>query len=176
MVEVHGRHLRRAAYRGTTPAKGVTMRAWQTALNEVDRVRCRTADGVLADLDQRLEERVARYRDADDAEIARRLRELDEEWDIERVLIVNASTLAGLGVLGGTMRRQVLAFPLLVTGFLLQHGLQGWCPPLAIFRRRGIRTRREIDLERYSLKLLRGDFGSDVPATSSEVLDRAALR
>jgi len=35
----------------------------------------------------------------------------------------------------------------------LQHGLQGWCPPLPLLRRLGIRTRGEIDREKYALKV-----------------------
>jgi len=35
--------------------------------------------------------------------------------------------------------------------FLLQHGMQGWCPPLPILRRLGVRTRGEIDREKYEL-------------------------
>jgi hypothetical protein len=35
--------------------------------------------------------------------------------------------------------------------FLLQHGLQGWCPPLPVLRRLGVRTQREIDAEKYAL-------------------------
>lgn len=34
---------------------------------------------------------------------------------------------------------------------LLQHGLQGWCPPLPVLRRLGVRTRGEIDREKYAL-------------------------
>jgi hypothetical protein len=49
--------------------------------------------------------------------------------------------------------------PAVVTTFLLQHALQGWCPPVPFFRKRGVRTMREIDTERYALKALRGDFG-----------------
>jgi hypothetical protein len=45
-----------------------------------------------------------------------------------------------------------------VTAFLLQHALQGWCPPVPVFRRLGVRTTAEIDRERYALKALRGDF------------------
>ncbi|HET9942578.1 MAG TPA: hypothetical protein VFR05_04515, partial [Terriglobia bacterium] len=41
---------------------------------------------------------------------------------------------------------------------LLQHAVQGWCPPVPLFRRLGIRTQREIDEERYALKAMRGDF------------------
>jgi hypothetical protein len=134
------------------------MQHWQAELTEVDRVRQRTDDAVLAELDDGLRARVVRYRDAGDAEIAARLEELDREWDIERVLIVNASTLAGLGLLAGLRRRPALGLPTVVLGFLLQHGLQGWCPPLTVFRRFGVRTRREIDLERYALKSMRGDL------------------
>lgn len=45
-----------------------------------------------------------------------------------------------------------------VGGFLLRHAVQGWCPPLPVFRRLGARTQSEIDHERYALKALRGDF------------------
>ena len=47
---------------------------------------------------------------------------------------------------------------LVVGGFLLQHAVQGWCPPLPIFRRGGVRTQAEIEQERYALKAIRGDF------------------
>jgi len=46
-----------------------------------------------------------------------------------------------------------------VTAFLLQHAVQGWCPPLPVLRRLGFRTAREIEVERNALKALRGDFG-----------------
>jgi hypothetical protein len=44
--------------------------------------------------------------------------------------------------------------PGVVLSFLLQHALQGWCPPLPILRRMGVRTRGEIDQEKYELKAL----------------------
>jgi hypothetical protein len=50
-----------------------------------------------------------------------------------------------------------------VLAFLAQHAVQGWCPPLAALRRMGVRTRREIDQERYALKALRGDFSGLPP-------------
>ena len=49
-------------------------------------------------------------------------------------------------------------FPVIVCGFLLQHAIQGWCPPVPVFRRLGVRTSFEIEQERYALKSLRGDF------------------
>jgi len=92
-------------------------------------------------------------------DIDRRLAELDAEWDIERVLEANAATvsLVGLG-LAATVDRRFMALPMAVAGFLLQHAVQGWCPPLPLFRYLGFRTADEINRERMALKALRGDF------------------
>jgi hypothetical protein len=40
----------------------------------------------------------------------------------------------------------------------VQHTVQGWCPPVPLFRALGFRTRKEIEREKYTLKILRGDF------------------
>lgn len=66
-------------------------------------------------------------------------------------------SLIGLG-LGAVISRRLFAIPAIVAGFLLQHAIQGWCPPVPAFRRLGIRTAREIEAERYALKVIRGDF------------------
>ena len=70
------------------------------------------------------------------------------------------------------MDRKWFLFPAVVAGFLLQHAVQGWCPPLPVFRRYGVRTQTEIDYERYALKSLRGDF-QGLPA-GGEARDSAA--
>lgn len=91
--------------------------------------------------------------------IERRLRELDEEWDIERAIEANAATLALTGtVLSMTHDRRWSFLPLAVTGFLLQHATQDRCPPVPILRSLGFRTPGEIGRERYALKAIRGDF------------------
>jgi hypothetical protein len=114
--------------------------------------------------------------------IEERLRALDREWDIERTLETNAAiaSLVGLG-LGALVHRRFFVLPAVVASFLLQHALQGWCPPLALFRRLGVRTAREIDEERYALKALRGDFrpagahaGPAAPEQIAVALDAAA--
>jgi len=108
------------------------------------------------------------------AAINRRLRELDREWDIERVLEANASAAVIFGVSVAAVRgRRWLLFPAAVGGFLLQHAVQGWCPPLAIWRRLGVRTAEEISQERYALKALRGDF-EELPQNIG-AYDRPAL-
>lgn len=103
---------------------------------------------------------IALYANSQQADISRRIQELDREWDIERLLETNAAFLSLTGlVLGVNVDKRWLLLPAVVAGFLLQHALQGWCPPVPLLRRLGVRTAAEIDAERYALKLLRGDFG-----------------
>ena len=66
-------------------------------------------------------------------------------------------SLSGV-VLGALASRRFLILPAVVLGFFFQHATQGWCPPLPVFRKMGVRTRREISLEKHGLKALRGDF------------------
>ena len=107
------------------------------------------------------EKSLSRFAGASAEEITRRLEELDREWDIERVLEMNASTLACTGaLLALTVNRKFAWVSAIVTGFLLQHALQGWCPPVPLFRKRGVRTAREINQEKTALRILRGDFHS----------------
>lgn len=141
----------------------------QTLPDTVHRVPENTADAVNERIREATERNVARVARGGAGAIDRRLHELDREWDIERTLESNAATvsLVGLG-LGALVHRGFYALPAIVAIFLLQHALQGWCPPLPVFRRRGVRTAREIEEERYALKALRGDFRA-VPAESGEV-------
>lgn len=125
----------------------------------VDRVPEHTAEHVNARICRGIEEDIARYADAGPGAIGRRLEELDREWDIERTLEANAATVALVGLgLGALVDRRFFLLPAAVAGFLLQHAIQGWCPPVPVFRRLGFRTASEIDEERYALKVLRGDF------------------
>lgn len=95
--------------------------------------------------------------------IPRRLAELDHEWDVERTLEANAATIALVGLmLAALLSWGFLIIPAVVATFLLQHALQGWCPPLPILRRLKFRTAREIESERVALKAMRGDFGNAI--------------
>ncbi|NBJ10719.1 hypothetical protein [Microvirga arsenatis] len=129
----------------------------------VDRVPRHTSQEINRQIKMQIAESV-RWHAAHPEGIDRRLHELDQEWDVERTLEANASTLAFTGVmLGATLDKHWLALPALVTAFLFQHAVQGWCPPLPILRRLGFRTAHEIETERYALKALRGDFGPIEP-------------
>jgi hypothetical protein len=142
----------------------------------IDRVPRNTDGEVNARIRQEIEVRV-RFYAGNPAGISRRLRQLDEEWDIERLLQTNASALAFLGtVLGMTSARRWFALPFFVSAFLFQHSVQGWCPPIPVLRRLGYRTPREIETERVALKALRGDFGPLTDAgDDADARARAAL-
>lgn len=128
-----------------------------------DRVRAHTAPSVNAQIDQVTQSNVeACVRGGRDA-IIRRLAELDAEWDVDRALMVNFAIAGGATFSTGLYRyanssplqprsKGFLFFFGAQLGFLLLHGLVGWCPPASVFRRLGFRTQREIELERSQLR------------------------
>jgi len=127
-----------------------------------DRVREHSPEQVnrriAREIDVRVQYCVREGRDA----LLERLGELGREWDIDRVLMANfalgggAAYLLGLHRLTrsrpwGERRTGWLYFFGAQLGFLLLHASVGWCPPLAVWRRVGVRTKSEIELERSML-------------------------
>ncbi len=138
-------------------------------MENADRVRANTAQEINREIDREADSRVRKYAEKSPVEITRRIEELDREWDMERLLETNASALAFTGLaLGITHSKKWLIIPGIVLPFLFQHAVQGWCPPVPLFRRLGVRTREEIDREKYALKVLRGDFDQIGPAPTAE--------
>lgn len=94
--------------------------------------------------------------------INNRLDELNNEWDMERLLEFNASTLLITTILLSFFRSSywlILSFA--IAAFLWQHAVKGWCPPIPILRNLlGKRTSAEIFSEKVALKILRGDYQS----------------
>ena len=118
-----------------------------------DRVRRSTDIEVNRRIDRQTDTNIKSYSSLGREALLSRIEALDREWDVDRILEVNAPTLALSGlVLGVMVNKKWLLLPGIVLSFLLQHGLQGWCPPLPILRRLGVRTRGEIDREKYALK------------------------
>jgi hypothetical protein len=135
-----------------------------------DRVRRHGPEKANEEILREMRERVAWYANRPQDEVERRLEELDHEWSIERVLELNAAmvSLAGLVVLGTKVDRRWLVLPGVAAGFLLQHAVSGWCPPVSLFRRMKFRTRKEIDAEKFALRVQRGDFrGAEVGHSAS---------
>ncbi|RCW44459.1 DUF2892 family protein [Halopolyspora algeriensis] len=150
---------------------------------EMDRGRTHSSKDVTRHLDQQRLERIARCVDAPSAEVTHHVTDLDRSWDIERTLEANAATISLVSVaLATTHSRRWLILAAVVPAFLLQHAVQGWCPPIAVFRRWGSRTRHEIDAERTAIKALRGDFvdmasdTGDATASAQRALDAAGKR
>jgi hypothetical protein len=140
---------------------------------ELDRVRASTSDAANHEIDEAIQDSIGFYASQGGQAIERRLEELDREWDIERTLEMNASTVAFTGLLlGATVNKKWLIVPGIVLPFLFLHAVQGWCPPLPILRKMGIRTRQEIDREKYALKAIRGDF--ELITTANSALDATA--
>ena len=131
----------------------------ETILEKGERVRSSTSSSLNQKIDQEIKDNVVHYAAQGDTEIKSRIQELDRKWDIERTLELNAGIIALTGaVLALTVNKKWAILPAVVTTFLIQHAVQGWCPPLPLFRRLGIKTRPEMDREKYALKALRGDF------------------
>jgi len=143
------------------------------------RVERHTAPELNQAIRERANAQILRLERAAPGEIPARLAQLDREWDVERVLQTNASVLVLTGLaLGIGVDRRFLLLPAAVFSFFAQHALQGWCPPIPVLRRLGIRTIREIERERYALKALRGDFDAVPRADQATPNDRvrAALQ
>jgi hypothetical protein len=145
----------------------------------------RVENSTSSEVNQRIREqtrkRVAQYENATPQELTYRLAELDQEWDIERVLELNFSSVVLVGTALGTVsNRKWYALPAVAACFMIQHVLEGWCPPVVVLRRLGFRTAAEINHERVALKSIRGDFvqsgftSAHEGPTSADSLLRAA--
>ncbi len=126
-----------------------------SATNGYDRVRAHTATIVNERLDRCASESLQRA--ADDAEFAReRIASLDREWELDRVILLAFAAAGAVALTLGLRRDRRWKFPLAAQiAFMLAHSLVGWCPPAALLRRIGFRTRQEIDAERAALTHIR---------------------
>jgi hypothetical protein len=127
--------------------------------SDMERVRANTPAEINWRIDRQIEDSVRRYASEPKDVILRRIWELEREWDIERVLQLMASSVSLTGILlSGIRDKRWIVLSAVVLSFLFLHAVQGWCPPVPVLRRLGVRTREEIDRERYALKVLVGDF------------------
>ncbi len=123
--------------------------------NEESPASCRVEDKIRDDMRQR----IAQLENANLHDLTYRLVELDQEWDVDRVLEFGLSgiTLGGIA-LSQISSRKWLLFSCLAAGFLMQQVTAGWCPPFLVLRQLGFRKAGEINRERMALKVIRGDF------------------
>jgi hypothetical protein len=140
-----------------------------------DRVRAHTWPAVNDRLDADVHHRLRAAAAARSAEpLTRRIAELDREWDFDRTVEAEAALVGLLGLAAAAVvDRRLLVLPGFVAAMLVLHATHGWYPWLPLLRRAGVRTRDEIDRERYAVKALRGDF-DDLPPAGSPAGERAA--
>jgi hypothetical protein len=139
------------------------------------RVTSNTSPAINRRIRQEMLSRVADLATQGPDAIDRRLEALDREWDVERCLETGAASLTLIGTaLGATVNRKWFALPAGVAAFLLQHAVQGWCPPLPVFRRMGVRTADEINDERVALKAVRPGVQTVLPLATAVSVRSAA--
>ena len=120
-------------------------------LEQFDRVRRMSTDSANRAIDATTRESIARATAGGRPAIEQRLAALQQEWDIDRVLMVNFATVVLAQLVAATRDRRWLWGPLVQTPFLMMHATLGWCPPSLWFRPMGFRTRFEIQAEREEL-------------------------
>ena|SRR5687768_5251027 len=118
-----------------------------------------TGDQNLEQMDAKIEENIRFYAAQPPEAISKRIEALDRECDLDQTMALAASGL-GLGTLAFSFigGRKWLLVTGAALGLLLKHMLHGTSPAVPLLRKRGVRTRSEIDREKYALKILRGDF------------------
>lgn len=124
----------------------------QTQL-EQDRVRNNTPESLNRKIDNQTEINIIRYAAKDKEEIEARILNLEKEWDTERTLEITSGINVLLGLtLGLTVNKKWFLLSAVSAAFLVQHAIQGWCPPLPVIRALGVRTKNEMDVERKALQ------------------------
>ncbi|MDC0714684.1 hypothetical protein POL68_39915 [Stigmatella sp. ncwal1] len=148
------------------------MESWNQTSADV--VRSHAASGVNKRIDERVERCVRYMAQQDRKEISPYLNKLEREWDVGRAAMVVGSVATVVGLWWGRRpgsRWRVLSG--VAAGLMLQQGVFGFGPLAELVRAvGGVRTRREIDLEKFALKALRGDF-ERIPKNDGGPLARA---
>src|SRR5258708_22473695 len=100
-----------------------------------DRVRLRSSAKVNQRIDQSTMKRIWYYATQPREIITRRIRELDREWDVERLMATKTAAV-GLGgmTLGLTVNRRWLVVPTVALACLLQHALFRSSPAVQLMR------------------------------------------
>lgn len=108
---------------------------------------------VNREIKSQTERNIEQYTQKSDEDIKARIKELDYEWDTERTLEVNFALIVVVTTFIGAIRNKKWSLISTIAAvFMLQHSLQGWCPPLSVIRRLGVRTATEILEEKEALK------------------------
>lgn len=121
-------------------------------------------------IERQMTENVAKYLNANKEDISRRIDELNKEWDTERVLEANASAIIFIGtVLGFLVNGWLFLIGGFISFYLFMHALEGWCPPLPLIRKLGVRT--VSILEEILMKSLVTQMNSLKPQKETDIIN-----
>jgi hypothetical protein len=130
-----------------------TLKTMENILLTEDRVRKNTGQKINRRIDERTEANIGEFFYSGEVGIRSRIKELNKEWDIERALELTSGINILLGLtLALTKDKRWLWLSGISAAFLVQHAIQGWCPPLPVLRWFGVRTKNEIEVEKTILK------------------------
>lgn len=103
-----------------------------------------------------------------------RINALKSESDVSQTLVANASLLGMFGLFMALVvrARLLILLPIVAMLFLIQNSIRGWSPPDMLLRRMGFRTKEEIQLELYGLRMLKGDFSTVTAMNDLPLKDR----
>jgi hypothetical protein len=91
--------------------------------------------------------------------VSDRLRELDAEWGQERALTTVLTGLSAFGLVMGLFGSRTLRLlTWMATPLLFAYSIGKWAPSSGPKAWHGLRTRKEIEEEKYAFKAWRGDF------------------
>lgn len=140
-----------------------------------DRVRRMSPKKANKEIDEVTLKSIAVYK-SNPHEIGKRIHELNDEYDLDRAVVLNFVIVGGAGLaLGAFLNIWWLLLPGIQIPFLAYHMIKGWCPPAPVFRLLKYRTRQEIEKEKYALKLIRGDF-NNLQSSSPEAIFEAVKK
>ena len=129
-----------------------------------------------AKIDRKIRENIFSYGSLGGEALSERIRKLDGEWDLDRCLEVGGSGIGLMGILMGVLNGRIWrVFTVAALVHLFLYGTRRQSPLAATLRRRGIRTRQEIDEEKFALKAMRGDFQGINPPQGQEVENLAKV-
>jgi len=94
-----------------------------------DRVREMSSERANRAIDEATRRSIAETVAGGRPAIQHRLIELQQEWDIDRVLMLNFAAVVFAQLVAARHDRRWLWGPLIQTPFLMMHATIGWCPP-----------------------------------------------
>ncbi|MFT3781875.1 MAG: hypothetical protein QM790_07655 [Nibricoccus sp.] len=129
-----------------------------------DRLQREASQEVLRLLEEKTLRDIRFYAAQPSAVIDDRIRELRQEWSIDRILQFEIATIGlttALLALVHSRKWGILTCAVTATLLIFARTRKG--SAVQLLRELGFRTRAEIDREIFALKLLRGDFASVKP-------------